>query len=131
LLSQAQNKKEIQYLVGSINFPEYKPVTKIVDVSSYTFTSSNVTAPILHYYVHEKKKFIGGTLFDEKGNSTLILNVKLTEVNNVPKFEIVGKDFSRSFTTKTGIILKEEKAHMVFYTDGVGIWKVNKKTTKN
>lgn len=125
LISQT---KEISYMTGSLRVPGYKTITKTLNISTYTFTASSVRAPILQVYVCDKRKFIGGILENNKGEKTTIVNMTLVETANDAKFEVVGKDFSRSFTLYEGEMLQEKSNFTIFYTEKVGIWKIYKKT---
>lgn len=118
--------KTFNYLVGSDKMKGYALTTFTCDASKYKLPAF-APAPILQVYHARKKEFIGGTLESETGQKTIIQNITITTIGKDTTFTIVGKDFSRSFTLKTGMILKEEPKCSLFYTKDVGIWKVYKK----
>jgi len=126
-LGQNDEGKQINYLTGSSQIGGYTVVTKTMNISSYTFTSSSVRAPILQVYVCDKSKFVGGILEDEKGKKTTILNLRLVEFGKELKFEVIGKDFTKYLLVDDGEMLQEEKNFSTFYMSGVGIWKIYKK----
>lgn len=125
-----QNKNSFQYLVGSqkvdgyaMQVHTYSPSTTIV----VTTFSNGRSAPILQMYVNNKVDYIGGTLENSKGKTTTITDITLKEKDSTLIFSVIGKDFTMSFTLSNGAILKEEPNVTVFYTEGVGAWKIFKK----
>jgi hypothetical protein len=101
-----------------------------MDIASYTFTSESVRAPILQVYVCDKFKFIGGVLLNEKGESTKILNIKITDSRDEFRFEVVGEKFSRFLTLSDGEMLFEDKTHTIFYMPSIGVWTIYRKGVK-
>lgn len=118
--------KTFNYLVGSDKMKGYALTTFTCDASKYKLPAF-APAPILQVYQARKKEFIGGILESESGQKTIIQNITIITVGKDTTFTIVGKDFSRSFTLKTGMILKEESKCSLFYTKDIGIWKAYKK----
>jgi hypothetical protein len=119
-----------QYMTGSNEMPGY-------EIKVYYFSNEKIkplktfsngkSAPILQIYVNNKSKYIGGILESEKGTKTTIKNITLVENGNTLLFTVVGKDFSMSFILENGCLLKEDDNTVVFNTEKVGIWKMNKK----
>lgn len=129
-MSSQEHGKQINYLTGSSIIPGYAVVTKTMDIASYTFTSESVRAPILQVYVCDKSKFIGGTLLNEKGEETKILNLKIHDSSGEFKFEVVGEKFSRFLNLSDGEMLLEDKTHTVFYMPSFGVWTIYRKGVK-
>lgn len=128
--AQPKGDNSFEYLVGKKGLAEYD-----IDVCRYTLPthfmlnkfSNGISAPILQLYVFEKKKFIGGKLENTSGFKTKIINIELREIHNSLVFVVIGKEFNMWFTIESGSILKEGPDYTVFYTEGVGIWKIYKK----
>ena len=120
-------KSEFQYVTGSDKIPGYD--IKVVSSSKKKIKkfSNGKTAPILQLYVLNNDKYIGGILEDEKENKTIIKNITLSESGKTLLFIVHGSDFSKSFTLDDGSLLVEGEKTTVFYTDKIGIWKINKK----
>lgn len=123
-------QRQISYMTGSLRVSGYSVLTKTMNISSYTFTSESVRAPILQVYVCDKNNFLGGFIEDEKGQTTKILDIKTSTIEGGVKFEVVGEKFSKFLTTQDGEMLKEEKTYTVFYMPGIGIWTIYKKGAK-
>ena len=124
---EGRDKSQIIYITGTTKVAQYSIVTRTVDASSLNL-SDKAPAPILQVYI-ASKKFIGGTLTDEKGKKTTITELKIetTPAGKENIFTVVGKNFSRGFKLVDGFILFDDKDEVVFYTDKVGIWKVKQK----
>ena len=130
IISAQDTYKQISYMTGSLRVGGYSVLTKTMNISSYTFTSESARAPILQVYVCDKNKFLGGFIEDENGQTTKILDIKITNIDGGAKFDVVGEKFSKSLTTQDGEMLKEEKTYTIFYMPGVGIWTIYKKGVK-
>lgn len=128
--AQKKEDNSFEYLVGQRGLAEYD-----FDVCWHTLPSNvklnkfsnGISAPILQVYVFDKKKFIGGKLENSSGLKTEIVNIELREIPKSLIFSVIGRDFNMGFTIEKGAILKEEPDYTVFYTEGVGIWKIYKK----
>jgi hypothetical protein len=121
------DKTSFQYMTGSDKIPGYDIKVLSLEKKETKKFSNGKTAPILQIYVLNKNKYIGGILEDDKGNKTIIKNITLVEYNETLIFTAQGTLFSKSFNLENGSILKEEDKNTVFYTDKIGIWKINKK----
>lgn len=126
--SQTNEKYQINYITGTPKVSGYSVKTCSIDAAPFNLVQKT-PAPILQVYLSEKNKFVGETLTNEKGSQTKIVDMKLESSKNGKDnvFTIVGKDFSMGFNLVNGFILMEEKSTIVFYTDGVGIWKANRR----
>ncbi len=124
------NVDNLPYVVGSESVPGYQiqinTVPSVKTENKQKFNNGK-NAPILQTYVSNKKQYIGGILESENNEKTIILDILLIEQGSTIKFVITGKKFSRDFTLETGVILKETDKVTVFYTQGIGIWKIYKK----
>lgn len=124
-LSRLNAQNNIIYIVGSDKIPGYTVKTCFYNLGK-TKVSVNTTAPILQVYAKNKKEFIGGTLENDKGEKTIIVDIKIILKNNEAFFTVIGKTFSKSLTSSTGTILKEEIMTTTFYTEKNGIWKITR-----
>ena len=124
----AKDKTSFQYLLGKQGVTDLKVCSYSTgnEAAKKTFSNGR-SAPILQVYVLNKSQYVGGILENEKGKKTVINDIVLAESGKTLLFTVVGKDFSMSFTLERGCILKESEDVTVFNTDGVGIWKINKK----
>lgn len=126
-VTEEDKQNKVTYIIGTTKVAGYSVETRTYNASSLDI--ENKTAPILQVYLATKDKFVGEYLTNEKGKKTKIVDMKLeptpTGKDNI--FTVIGKDFSMSFKLTNGFILLDEKNTVVFYTDGVGVWKVNRK----
>lgn len=127
VIAQEGNKNNITYLVGCEKIPGYNVLTVRTDSVNFDVTKTN--APVLANYEKNKKLYIGGYMVNEKGDSTVIKDIKMYDSSGVVTFKVIGKDFAREITTKTSsnYLLSVSSTTSVFYTEGVGIWKIIKK----
>jgi hypothetical protein len=125
--AQSDKVNNITYLVGCEKIPGYNVLTVRTDSVNFDITKTN--APVLANYEKNKKLYIGGYMVNEKGDSTIIKDIKMSDSAGVVTFKVIGKDFTRQITTKSSsnYLLSVTPLTSVFYTDGVGIWKINKK----
>lgn len=127
MISWAQSTpQKFPYIIGTDKIPGYTVETKTCCLGSYVIDTQR-RAPIIQYYVLNKSKFLKGTLSDEKQNKTEIIDIKFEDTEGESVFTVVGKKFSRSFTLRTWMILKESDVYTIFYTDKIGAWTINKK----
>ena len=121
-------KDQVIYITGTAKVAGYSVETRTCN-AAYLNITSKTPAPILQVYIATKKNFVGEIMTNEKGKKTKIIDLKLetTPAGKENIFTIVGKDFSMGFKLVDGFILLEEKNTIVFYTEGVGVWKVNRK----
>jgi hypothetical protein len=124
--AQIEDKNKITYITGTPKVSEYSIKTCVVDASIVNVTNQ-APAPILQFYIASKQSFIGQNLIDEKGKVTKITDIKIESSGKDNIFTVVGKKFSRGFILSDGFILLDEKNTIIFYTEGVGVWKVNRK----
>jgi len=126
IVLDAFNKGQVIYITGTEKVAGYSVETRTCNASSINITSKT-PAPILQVYISTKQNFVGEIMTNEKGKKTKITDMKLDQTGKENIFTIVGKDFSMGFKLSDGFILLDEKNTIVFYTNGVGIWKVNRK----
>jgi hypothetical protein len=128
IIIEGTYKDQVIYITGTTKVAGYSVETRTCNASSLNI-GSKTPAPILQVYIATKNNFVGEIMTNEKGKKTKITDIKLeptpTGKDNI--FTVVGKDFSMGFKLVDGFILLEEKSTIVFYTDGVGVWKVNRK----
>jgi len=124
--AQSEDKSRITYITGTPKVNGYSIRTCVVDASNLNVTNQ-APAPILQFYIASKQKFVGENLIDEKGKVTKITDIKIEPSGKDNIFTVVGKNFSRGFRLSDGFILLDEKNTIVFYTEGLGVWKVNRK----
>lgn len=130
MFSNAQSKEKFNYLTCNEKMPGYAVTTKTCCSNSYNINKED-GAPILQVYVQDKALFIGGEIENTKGERTKITDLTLKKEDKHSLFTVVGKKFSINLNTQTGYILKEEKDYTIFYSDGIGIWKIYKNKIKN
>lgn len=130
----AQKKKnkdtEVNYLtyfVGCANIPGYEEI--VIKTDTVNFDPMRTKTPVLANYEINKGLYVGGYMFNEKGDSTIITDIKTYDSAGVTVFKVIGKDFTRQFTTKSGngYILSTSSVVSIFYTEGFGIWKIKKR----
>lgn len=124
--AQSEDKSKITYITGTPKVNGYNIKTCVVDASVFN-VSNQAPAPILQFYIASKQNFVGQNLIDEKGKVTKITDIKIEPSGKDNVFTVVGKNFSRGFRLSDGFILLDEKNIIVFYTEGLGIWKINRK----
>lgn len=124
-LSRLNAQNNIIYIVGSNTIPGYAVKTCFYSLNK-TKINLNTSAPILQVYAKNKKEFIGGTLENNKGEKTIIVDIQIVLKNNEAFFAVIGTTFSESLTSSTGTILKEEIMTTTFYTEKHGIWKITR-----
>lgn len=124
-------KYSFQYLVGTDKLSGYEPRACVYSTSMSPDPTkpfkNGKSAPILKIYETNKALYIGGILENEQGKTTIITDIALVENDTTLVFTVFGADFSMSFTLETGVILKEEETMTLFYTNRIGVWKINKK----
>ena len=130
VLTNAQSNEKFNYLTGNEKMPGYSVTTKTCCSNNYNINKED-GAPILQVYVQDKALFVGGEIENTKGEKTKITDLTLKKEDKYSLFTVVGKKFSINLNTKTGYILKEEKDYTIFYSDGIGIWKIYKNKIKN
>lgn len=130
MFSNAQSKEKFNYLTGNEKMPGYAVTTKTCCSNDYSIKKED-GAPILQVYVQDKSLFVGGEIENVKGEKTKITDLTLEKMEKYSVFTVKGKKFSISLNTQSGYILKEEKDYTIFYSDGIGIWKIYKNKIKN
>lgn len=127
--SNRSEKYTFQYLVGTKDVPGYEMrVCTYSDSNNAVYKpkvfSNGKSAPILQMYVENKNKYIGGVLEDSSGNKTAIKDIILVEKGSTLEFTVIGKSFSRKMELSSGFLLKETTKETMFFTPGVGPWKI-------
>lgn len=116
----------VPYLVGSSKFPGYEVETRICENDTSITLSNGRRIAGLSCMLFEKTDYIGGTMIFD-GDSTIVTDIQAVPVGYEVEFTVTGKDFSMSFTLRTGIILKYENEYTTFNTEEKGIWTIHKK----
>ena len=130
VFTNAQNKERFNYLTGNEKMPGYTVTTKTCCANNYNINKED-GAPILQVYIQDKGLFVDGEIENVKGEKTKIKDLTLEKFDKYSIFTVKGKKFSINLNTQTGYILKEEKDYTIFYSDGIGIWKIYKNKIKN
>lgn len=126
----SQNYQKCVYLVGSLEVPGYKIKTQecVIKVND----GEIVHAPVMAYFEQKKQDYIGGTIEDSNGKTTIIKNIstmveKDVDGNNVTTLIVEGKDFTMKVSTLGGEMLSHDDTQTIFYSKDTGIWKIFKK----
>lgn len=124
--SESWGSNSVPFLVGSHKLPGYEIETRVCSKDeSITLPNGRVIAG-LSCIILEKEDYVGGTMvFDN--DTTAITDVSITPVGTGAIFTVTGKDFTMSFTLRTGIILRYESSYATFNTEDKGVWTINKK----
>lgn len=115
------------YIVGCETMPEYKVEIKTCSTEGQVILDNGKRVPALNCFIVGKDDYIGGELVSGK-RTTEIVDIFMESFGEEDvRFVVRGKTFDMGFTLINGIILKIEDDEAVFYTEGKGVWVINKK----
>lgn len=125
--AQAQTPAQmqtVQYLVGCEN----KGYPLKVETDTINFDSKAHRAPVLYNYVVNKNLYVGGTLVNQRGDSTKIVDIVIEETGPYHvKFTVKGEKFSKTLRTdKESHILSKTNKLTKFFCAG-DTWTIIKK----